>query len=204
MCHGPAGAGTVNGPSLRAAGTASVDFMLRTGRMPLKSPRAKLQRHEPRFDEAEIDAIVAYAASFTRGPAVPTLDLSKAELPSGNRVFREQCAACHQAAGAGGALAYGDAAPSLRHSSPVEVAEAVRTGPGQMPAFTATNLDDTQLADVAAYVRYLQHPSDRGGINLGHLGPVPEGFIAWVVGLGALLVVARRLGGLARSPKHER
>ena len=34
-CHGVGGVGTADGPSLAAAGEASADFYLRTGRMPL-------------------------------------------------------------------------------------------------------------------------------------------------------------------------
>jgi ubiquinol-cytochrome c reductase cytochrome c subunit len=48
--------------------------------------------------------------------------------------------------------------------------------------------------DVASYVQYLHHPRDRGGLPLGHLGPIPEGFVAWVVGLGVLLLAARLIG----------
>ena len=37
-CHGLDAAGTTNGPSLVTVGPAAVDFMLRTGRMPLANP----------------------------------------------------------------------------------------------------------------------------------------------------------------------
>src|SRR5205814_5129624 len=37
-CHGPQGAGTLNGPDIRSAGAALADFVLRTGRMPLPAP----------------------------------------------------------------------------------------------------------------------------------------------------------------------
>jgi ubiquinol-cytochrome c reductase cytochrome c subunit len=47
---------------------------------------------------------------------------------------------------------------------------------------------------VAAYVEYLHRPDDRGGLGLGHLGPIPEGFVGWVVGMGALLLAARLIG----------
>ncbi len=194
MCHGADGGGTKNGPSLRYAGTAAVDFMVRTGRMPLSSPKSKLERHTPKFDDAQIRAIVDYTATFTDGPAVPNLDMLHGDLSAGSRLYQAQCAACHQSAAAGGALAYGNAAPSLHRATNTEVAEAVRTGPGQMPKFSPGTLSDRQVANIAAYVHYLHHPDDRGGINLGHLGPVPEGFIAWTLGLGVLILVTGRLG----------
>ena len=76
----------------------------------------------------------------------------------------------------------------------MQIAEAVRVGPGTMPAFGAAALTDPQLDDVVAYVRYLDRPKDRGGQPLWHLGPVAEGAVAWFVGLGALLVAVRWMG----------
>ncbi|HVX19500.1 MAG TPA: cytochrome c [Acidimicrobiales bacterium] len=194
MCHGAAGVGTANGPSLRAVGTASVDFMVRTGRMPLSSPDARVERHEPKFTSAQVRALVAYASTFTHGPEVPRVRTDDADLGAGATRYQQACAACHQSAGAGGALANGDAAPSLHRSSSVDVAEAVRTGPGEMPTFSPSALSDRDVANIAAYVQYLHHPDDRGGINLGHLGPVPEGFIAWTLGLGVLVLACGRIG----------
>jgi len=43
-------------------------------------------------------------------------------------------------------------------------------------------------------VRYLDHPDDRGGQPLWYLGPVAEGAIAIVLGLGLLLLVSRWIG----------
>jgi ubiquinol-cytochrome c reductase cytochrome c subunit len=63
-----------------------------------------------------------------------------------------------------------------------------------MPVFGPETLSDQQVSDIAAYVQYLHHPNDRGGFGLGHLGPIPEGFVGWVVGLGLLLLAARLIG----------
>ena len=52
-----------------------------------------------------------------------------------------------------------------------------------MPVFDP-RLSDQQVSAIATYVQYLHHPDDRGGLGLGHLGPVPEGFVGWVVGMG--------------------
>ena len=40
-------------------------------------------------------------------------------------------------------------------------------------------------------MKYLHAPDDPGGFDLGYTGPVPEGFVAFLFGLGALIVVAR-------------
>ena len=70
----------------------------------------------------------------------------------------------------------------------------MRTGPGAMPVFGPETLDDVQVASIVRYVGYLRHPDDRGGNPLGHIGPVPEGFVAWIIGLGAMLAAAYWIG----------
>jgi hypothetical protein len=60
-----------------------------------------------------------------------------------------------------------------------------------MPVFGPDVLSDAQLNDIATYVNYLQHPSDPGGLNLGYTGPVAEGFVALLFGVGGLILVIR-------------
>ena len=78
-------------------------------------------------------------------------------------------------------------------STPTQVVEAIRLGPGTMPVFAPAAISDEQLDDVARYVEYLQHPDDRGGLPLWHLGPVPEGGMA-LLAIGALLFGLRYVG----------
>lgn len=198
VCHGARGQGTNRGPNITHAGPAAVDFMMRTGRMPLSRPDAPLQRRSVRYSPAQIDSIVAYSSRFVDGPAVPKVDVSGASLPRGNQLYLANCAACHQTAGAGGALAYGDVAPPLGRATPTETVEALRTGPGRMPPFDRSTLDDRAAIDIARYVQQLHHPDDRGGWSIGHLGPVPEGLVAWAFGLGSILVAVRWLGTRVR------
>lgn len=200
VCHRPRGQGSDKAPKLTDVGTAAVDFMIRTGRMPLDHPGAKMERHDPKYDEAEIRSIDAYAATFTHGPQIPHVDINGANLRRGNSLYRENCAACHQAVGAGGALAFGEKAPPLNKATPLETVEAARIGPGQMPKFDHKTLDQRQATQVAAYVHYLHQPRDPGGWSLGHLGPVPEGLVAWALGLGALIIITALLG--IRVMKH--
>jgi ubiquinol-cytochrome c reductase cytochrome c subunit len=63
-----------------------------------------------------------------------------------------------------------------------------------MPVFGPDAIDEHALASIVRYVGYLRAPEDRGGLGLGHLGPIPEGFVAWVVGLGLLVVALRWIG----------
>ena len=194
VCHGPSGTGSFRGPPIDHTGTADVDFMLTTGRMPIVNPEANVGRSNPRYSPDEITALVEYVHTFVSGPEVPTVDTSRADLAAGGEVYRLNCASCHQAVGAGGALAYGVTAPPLDKATPTQVVEALRVGPGVMPVFGPDQLPDDQATDVAAYVEYLRQPDDRGGLSLFHLGPVPEGLVAWVIGLGGAFVLIRWLG----------
>jgi ubiquinol-cytochrome c reductase cytochrome c subunit len=191
-CHGADGHGTANGPSLEHSGAAAADFYLTTGRMPLDDPKAQAVRKKPAYPPGQIRLLVAYVASLGDGPAIPTVGRGK--LSAGYLQFSINCASCHSAIGAGGALGYGDEVPSLIHASATQIEEAARIGPGPMPVFGPDTLSQSQLDDVAKYVHYLQHPHDRGGFGLGHLGPIPEGFMGWVAGLGLLLVLTRLIG----------
>jgi len=194
VCHGAAGRGTPRGPSLAHVGLASIDFMVRTGRMPLSSPHAPEVRRRSPYSASQQTALIRYVASLTGdGPAIPRIDPARGDASAGGATYRLECAACHSWAGNGGALV-GQRAPTVTAATEVQVAEAVRTGPGTMPVFGRAAISDRQMNDLLAYTAQLKHPSDRGGWNLSHLGPVSEGAAALVLGLGALLVCIRWLG----------
>jgi ubiquinol-cytochrome c reductase cytochrome c subunit len=199
-CHGTDAVGTDKAPSLVGVGAAAADFQLSTGRMPLASPDAKSVRKAPGYDQNDIDALVAYIASLGHGPAVPDVDLADADLAAGGVAYRANCAACHNAAGSGGALSYGEAAPPLFEATATQVVEAMRTGPGQMPVFGANELNAQDENNIALYVtQVLQHPDNRGGLPLGSTGPVPEGLLAAVVGL---VVIGAALKWTVRSRRE--
>ena len=192
-CHGADGSGTSRGPTLRGQGASGVDFMLTTGRMPLSEGASEMQRRKPSYAPDVIAALDAYVARLQPGgPAIPVLNMSAASLGDGGSLYREQCAACHQAAGEGGVL-LGQNSPPLDVSNPVQVAEAIRNGPGTMPVFGPTALSDRDVASVARYVTALQHADDPGGSSLGHLGPLPEGAVA-LVAMGLVIFALRRIG----------
>jgi ubiquinol-cytochrome c reductase cytochrome c subunit len=199
-CHGSQGEGSrlsggVNAPSLRSVGAASVDFYLSTGRMPLADTNSQAVRKPPAFDARQRAALVAYVTSLTPGgPPIPIVDISRASLRSGTGLFLTNCAACHNAAGVGGALSYGTFAPSLHPATPVQIAEAQRIGPGNMPVFGPDTFSDQQVNDLVRYVVYLQHPDDAGGAGLGHFGPIPEGFVGLLFGLGSLILFVAWVG----------
>jgi ubiquinol-cytochrome c reductase cytochrome c subunit len=197
VCHGNRGEGSTNGPSLRGVGAATIDYWVSTGRMPLAPNHrnsGRISRQKPKYPPAELAQLVAYVAKLTGGgPAIPKVSTAHADLGSGGVLYRLNCAACHAWAGTGGALEDREA-PSLFAATPTQIAEAVRTGPEPMPAFGNAALDRQQLDDVVAYVRNLDHTDNRGGDPLGHAGPLAEGAVAIILGLGALLIAARLIG----------
>ena len=213
VCHGAEGRGTNRGPSLVGVGKASLDYQLSTGRMTLApvgrsgepgnalqplpnrvlaDPAELSKRHQPAYPAETVTALVDFTDRLTGGggPEVPSLGAG--DLAEGGSLFRLQCAACHAWAGDGGALLHVDA-PSLHASTPAQVAEAIRIGPGQMPAFGVAALTDEQVSSVVAYVRHLDHARDAGGRPLWHLGPVAEGGMA-LLALAGLMFFLRWIG----------
>ncbi|HEY2916008.1 MAG TPA: c-type cytochrome [Candidatus Limnocylindrales bacterium] len=195
-CHGDQGAGTLYGPNIQDAGAALVDFVLRTGRMPLSAPGQQMQRGQPAFDDADRAALVGYVAAFGQGPGIPDVQIEGADVANGRSLYVANCAACHGPAGGGGSVGGGFVAPGLGQADPQTVGEAVITGPGPMPRFSFT---PDQLRDLAAYAVSLRNSPHPGGVTGPTLGPVTEGFIAGL-GLLALLVVARFIG--VRQARH--
>jgi ubiquinol-cytochrome c reductase cytochrome c subunit len=192
-CHGVDARGLHGkGPSLHDVGALSADFYLSTGRMPLDEPDAQPDRMDPAYGQQALEDLVAYVGSLG-GPAIPTVDLSGTSLSEGQRLFTENCAACHQLVGRGGVIS-GAFVPTLLEATPRQVVEAARIGPYVMPRFGEQQLSDDELASIARYVEYAKNPDNPGGWALFDVGPVPEGMVAWLVGLGALLIVIRALG----------
>jgi ubiquinol-cytochrome c reductase cytochrome c subunit len=193
-CHGIDGGGTEDGPSLENAGAAAAFYYLETGRMPLADVDEQPKRKPPAYSEKDIELLVDYVAALGNGPVVPDVDRSRGDLAEGGELYRENCAPCHSAAGIGGALSYGRAAPSVHSAAPPVIGAAVRVGPGQMPEFGPDVISDDELDDVVRYVRYLASPPTPGGAALGGAGPIPEGFVAWLFGIGAVLLATRWIG----------
>jgi ubiquinol-cytochrome c reductase cytochrome c subunit len=181
------------GPALLGVGPGPVDFFLSTGGMPLSDPHQQPDiPQRPAFARGDIDAITAYVASFG-GPAAPTADPARGDLGTGYDQFTLNCAGCHQVAARGGILV-GAWVPNLLHVSAQQIAEAVRMGPYAMPRFDARQIDQRQLDSLARYALYVQHPANLGGWGIYNIGPIPEGIVAWLLALAALVIVARLIG----------
>jgi len=195
-CHAQDGTGSDLGPGLIGVGDAAVDFQLSTGRMPFAGrPGEQASRKPVAFSNEQIAGLVRYVVGLSgtapAGPAIPSVRTDQQLLTRGHEVFIDNCAPCHGATGQGGAVGGGSLAPPLDRATSVQVAEAMLVGPGQMPVF---DLPQRDLDAVATYVDYLQTAPDPGGFSIGGIGPVPEGFVGWVLGAGLLVAIIYLIG----------
>ncbi len=187
-CHGENLEGVPNrGPSLIGVGEASVYFQVHTGRMPLVRQEAQGRDKPNIFSDEEIDQLMAYVQANGGGPTLPSGDLRDGDLAEGGELFRLNCASCHNFVGEGGALSSGKYAPSLRDSTDLEIYTAMLSGPENMPVFGDNQLTPEQKRSIINYVRTISAMEDPGGAGIGRIGPVSEGLVVWVVGIGAML-----------------
>jgi ubiquinol-cytochrome c reductase cytochrome c subunit len=211
FCHGQNGEGvlaqngTQYGPPLADVGAAAVDFQVGTGRMPMAQPGAQAPEKEPVFTQDEIDAMAAYVATFGTGPDIPdaemydpsiiedqngdgsTEDEMEEMVVRGGQIFLANCTACHNFEGSGGAMPRGGYAPKIRGVEPKYIYEAMLTGPQAMDTFSDGNIPPEDKKAVIAYLETLDEQPSYGGITWGGLGPVSEGIVAWIIGIGSLV-----------------
>jgi len=206
-CHGSQGNGTDQGPSIVGLGPAAYDFMMSTGRMPLAQSiscpgcstaqflqRIQSHRRPPVLSPEQIRAITAYLVSLAPGGIpIPTVDIADGNLSDGQAAYQGNCAPCHGATGNGSAVGP-QVAPDLHQATVTQIGEAIRIGPGTMPVFDQSTVDQRTLDSLARYVVYLRHPQDAGGASLNHVGPLIEGLVGIVLGLGLTVVVTRYIG----------
>jgi ubiquinol-cytochrome c reductase cytochrome c subunit len=215
-CHGPSGEGSTSGqryggsqgrnqsvqtglgPSLHGVGALAADFYLQTGYMPLRRNGIQPRRSRLLLTQPQIDALVRYVASLGPGPSVPHPHPERGNVSEGMTLFRSHCAGCHQIVAEGGYVTNA-VPPALGDATPTQIAEAVRLGPYVMPRFMTKAISDRQLDSIIRYVRYAQHPDNRGGWALGNVGPIPEGLVSWFIAgtalLGTCLLIGKRLHG---------
>lgn len=207
LCHGEEGRGLPTegpqgGPSLLGVGAASVDFMLRTGRMPMDHAQHRLERGPQQFSDEDRRALIAYVEQLAPGggPDIPDIDgWEEADPSRGLEVFTSNCAACHGPTAQGVAVGQRDVSSSLHVTEPIEIATAIRSGPGVMPRFTQDTMSEDELLAVTAWVMDLREREAPGGWSFGRSGTVAEGFIAIVVGMGLLAIVMYLLGERTRD-----
>ena len=203
-CHGLEAQGTSQAPSLVGTGAASVYFQMSTGRMPAKEVGAENERKPVTFSEQQIEDIAGYIASLGGGPEIPTAEqvsTEGADTALGSELFSANCAQCHGFAGAGGALTYGKDAPSLTASTPTQIYTAMLTGPEAMPVFSDGALPPQAKRDIIAYITETRVEPNPGGFSLGRTGPVTEGLVIFLGGMGFLVLISMWITAKRRDPR---
>ena len=182
-CHGLKGKGvsgvvSVGGPNIQAEhNPGDVITAMEVG-----------PSHMPQFayllSVAEMRAVAQYVTQD-----IAVIPLKGGDLAEGGKLFRVYCSPCHHPAVRGGALVFeGINAPALTGKSRAIVAGAIRWGPGPMPRFSPSVLNDQQLDSIVKYVEFVQQPPSIGGSPLNWFGPVSEGFAAWMILFGLLFI----------------
>ena len=203
-CHGLEAQGTSQGPSLIGAGAAAVYFQMSTGRMPAKEVGSENERKPVTFTPRQIDDIAGYVASLGGGPPIPTaeqVDPQNGNPAIGSQLFSANCAQCHGFAGAGGALTYGKDAPPLTESTPTQIYTAMLTGPEAMPVFSDGALPPQAKRDIIAYITQTRVEPNPGGFSLGRTGPVTEGLVIFLGGMGFLVIISMWITAKRRDPR---
>jgi len=202
-CHGLDAQGTSQGPSLIGAGAAAVYFQMSTGRMPAKEVGAENGRGPVQYSQQQIYEIADYIASLGGGPPIPDaqqVSTTGADTALGTQLFMANCAQCHGFAGDGGALTYGKFAPALTQATPTQIYEAMLTGPEAMPVFANGAVSPQAKRDIIAYVVKTRTEPNPGGLSLGRVGPVTEGLVIFLGGMGVLVLIAMWITAKRREP----
>jgi ubiquinol-cytochrome c reductase cytochrome c subunit len=202
-CHGLDAQGTSQAPSLIGAGAAAVYFQMSTGRMPAKEVGAENPRGPVKFTEQQIRDIAAWVQSIGGGPEIPTpaqVSTVGADAALGYELFSANCSQCHNAGMSGGALTYGKFAPSMVQSTPTQIYTAMLTGPEAMPMFSDGALPPQAKRDIIAYITETRTEPNPGGFSLGRTGPITEGLVAFLGGIGFLVLISMWLTAKRRTP----
>jgi ubiquinol-cytochrome c reductase cytochrome c subunit len=203
-CHGFGGVGHAGvAPSLIGAGAAAVDFQMSTGRMPAKEDFAENERKPTLFTQQQIYEIADYVQSLGGGPTIPDaqqVSTAGADTALGEELFSANCAQCHNAGLSGGALTYGKDAPPLTQATATQIYEAMLTGPEAMPVFSDGAISPQAKRDMIAYILQTRVEPNPGGLTLGRMGPVTEGLVVFLGGMGFLVLIAMWITAKRREP----
>ncbi len=198
-CHASGLQGVLNrGPSLLGVGEAATYFQVGTGRMPAVQNQAQMPRKQPTLNETQVDQVAAFVQSVGGGPQLPDAVKGDANtVAKGGDLYRLNCASCHNFTGQGGALSQGKYAPNLDPATDKQVYAAMLSGPENMPKFGDAQLTPDEKQAIVAFVQMNKATIDPGGYSLGGFGPAPEGLVAFLVGMGAIVALTLWMGARA-------
>jgi mono/diheme cytochrome c family protein len=127
-------------------------------------------------------------------PPLYPFGIDAAAANRGKETFTKNCAACHNFAGRGAPLSAGKIAPGLNDATDLVLYTAMLTGPENMPVFSNNQLTPGEKKAIISYIQSLKSMGDPGGLGLARIGPVSEGLVIWVVGIGLLMGVILWIG----------
>lgn len=196
MCHGPdGGGGAVRGgrpadegrpvPPLDDSTVSEIRLVLETDRMPPAGDPFDSRARTDELDEQQRDAIVAYVTEeFDLSGDVPPPP--EGDPARGQELYATNCAACHGSTGGGGVAGRGAYTPALTEYDAQTIADAVRTGPFEMPQFGPGQLSEQDIGHIAAFLDEVEHETF-APLWGSELGPVYAS--AFVVGLVVVVVI---------------
>ena len=179
--------------------------------MPLAEPTAQPERKPAKFARPQVLEIVQLRnlarTGYTLGnPCIPyDLDISKANVAEGFSLFALNCAPVphdHRRRRRARGRGLGSAAPRRHKDDGLggDPDRARATCPGSAPGRSRPS----RSIDIVGYVvKDIQHPTSPGGLSLGGVGPVAEGFVGLFVGVGLMLLAALWVGDRNEKTKTE-
>lgn len=202
-CHGGDGRGAIvpgtdrMAPALvgRESVTAAyMDLVLRTGRMPPAGDPFDNRAREVFYSDEERQAMVEFMTErFDLERDIPVVE--EGDVAVGLEAFALNCAHCHGNAGGGGTAGENAWTPRVNNVEPVAIAEAIRVGPFEMPAFSEDVLSEDEVNGVASYMEAVAEERGTPVLGLVELNPVfASGFVALLAFglLGSLLYIGGR------------
>ena len=137
------------------------------------------------------------------GPERPTGNLrdTTLSLGQGGDLFRLNCASCHGFSGGGCATVrrQDGAHAQARKRQPALHRHADRPGE-HAGLLTTTSSRSNEKRAIIDYIQTLKESKDPGGSGIGRIGPVSEGLVIWVAGIGAIVLIIMWIG--AKSATH--
>ena len=165
--------------------------------MPLAEQGPQAKRKQTLYTDLEVRKLSAYIQSVGGGPDIPTVDLTDAEPAARRRALPHQLRLLPQLRRLRRRADLRQVRPRARPGD----ADPDRLGDALRPRVHAgVRLDDVRQAErdsIVRYVKYVTNAQDPGGNRIGHLGPIPEGLVAWLVGIGGLIGVTLWIGAKA-------
>jgi cbb3-type cytochrome c oxidase subunit III len=175
-----------------------VDLVMKTGRMPPRQDAFDNRDRAVLLSEQEQADVVAFMEERF-GLTSIVGEVAAGDAGSGLEVYARNCASCHGATGAGGVAGGGTWTPRISGNDPETIAQGVRVGPFQMPAFDRANLSDEEVGDIAAFLATVEE-EDAALLFGGELNPVYASGFAVALTLVVVVVGVLVAGKPVRIP----